>query len=100
MFGAQVGYRIPFSDAVKLTVAGTYFDFDGVQGYNPLFGGSSFGNTTTTSAAVCNRTLAARYGLSAVRLRRRSKCSRTSRRRSAASRCASSPTTRRTPPPK
>jgi hypothetical protein len=59
MFGAQVGYRIPFSDSVKLTVAGTYFDFDGVQGYNPFFGGSSFGNTTTTSAAVCSRTLAA-----------------------------------------
>jgi len=59
MFGAQVGYRIPISDTVKLTLAGTYFDFDGVQGYNPLFGGSSFGNTTTTSAAVCNRTLAA-----------------------------------------
>jgi cell division protein FtsB len=59
MFGAQVGYRIPFSDTVKLTLAGTYFDFDGVQGYNPLFGGSAFGNTTTTSASVCNRTLAA-----------------------------------------
>jgi hypothetical protein len=59
MFGAQVGYRIPFSDATRLTVAATYFDFDGVQGYNPLFGASSFGNTTTTSASVCNRTLAA-----------------------------------------
>jgi hypothetical protein len=59
MFGAQVGYRIPFSDTVKLTLAGSYFDFDGVQGYNPLVGGSSFGNTTTTSAAVCSRTLAA-----------------------------------------
>jgi hypothetical protein len=59
MYGAQVGYRIPFSDSVKMTVAATYFNFDGVQGYNPLFGGSSFGNTTTTSAAVCNRTLAA-----------------------------------------
>ena len=58
MYGAQVGYRIPFSDSVKMTVAATYFDFDGVQGYNPLFGGNSFGNTTTTSAAVCNRTLA------------------------------------------
>jgi hypothetical protein len=30
-----------------------------VQGYNPLFGGSSFGNTTTTSALFCSRTLAA-----------------------------------------
>jgi hypothetical protein len=58
MYGAQLGYRFPFSDAVRLTVAGTYFNFDGVQGYNPLFGGSSFGNTTATGAA-CNRTLAA-----------------------------------------
>jgi hypothetical protein len=59
MYGAQLGYRIPFSDAVRLTVAGTYFDVDGVQGYNPFFGGSSFGNTTTTSTAVCNRSLGA-----------------------------------------
>ena len=59
MYGAQLGYKIPFSDSVALTVAGTYFNFDGVQGYNPFFGGSSFGNTTTTSAAVCNRTLGA-----------------------------------------
>jgi hypothetical protein len=59
MYGAQLGYRIPFSDSMALTVAGTYFNFDGVQGYNPLFGGSSFGNTTTTSASVCNRTLGA-----------------------------------------
>ena len=59
MYGAQVGYRIPFSDSVKLTLAATYFNYDGVQGYNPLFGGSAFGNTTTTSAAVCSRTLAA-----------------------------------------
>jgi Putative porin len=59
LYGAQVGYRIPFSDSVKMTVAATYFNFDGVQGYNPLFGGSSFGNTTSTSAAVCSRTLAA-----------------------------------------
>ena len=58
MFGAQVGYKIPFSDSVKMTVAASYMDFDGVQGWNPLFGASSFGNTTTTSAAVCNRTLA------------------------------------------
>jgi hypothetical protein len=59
MFGAQVGYRFPISDATKLTVAATYFDFGGVQGYNPLFGASAFGNTTTTSAAVCSRTLVA-----------------------------------------
>jgi len=59
MYGAQVGYRFPLNDATKLTVAATYFNFEGVQGYNPFFGGSSFGNTTTTSAAVCSRTLAA-----------------------------------------
>ena len=59
MYGAQVGYRFPISDSTRLTVAGTYFNFDGVQGYNPFFGGSSFGNTTTTSANVCSRTLAA-----------------------------------------
>jgi outer membrane murein-binding lipoprotein Lpp len=59
LYGAQLGYRIPFSDSVRLTVAGTYFNYDGVQGYNPLFGGSSFGNTTTTSTAVCSRTLGA-----------------------------------------
>jgi hypothetical protein len=58
LYGAQVGYRIPISDSVRITVAGTYFNFDGVQGYNPLFGGSAFGNTTVTGAA-CNRTLAA-----------------------------------------
>ncbi|HTU64897.1 MAG TPA: putative porin [Steroidobacteraceae bacterium] len=59
MFGGQVGYRVPISDSIKLTLAGAYFDYDGVQGYNPLFGASSFGNTTTTSASFCNRTLAA-----------------------------------------
>jgi hypothetical protein len=57
MFGTQFGYRIPFSETVRLTLAGTYMNFDGVQGYNPLFGGSSFGNTTTTVG--CSRTLAA-----------------------------------------
>jgi hypothetical protein len=59
MYGAQLGYRFPLSDATRLTVAATYFNFEGVQGYNPFFGGSSFGNTTTTSAGVCSRTLAA-----------------------------------------
>jgi gas vesicle protein len=58
LYGAQLGYRFPVSDSVRLTVAGTYFNFDGVQGYNPLFGGSAFGNTTVTGAA-CARSLAA-----------------------------------------
>jgi hypothetical protein len=57
MYGAQLGYRIPFSDSVRLTLAATYFDFDGVQGYNPLFGASSFGNTTRTTG--CARAVAA-----------------------------------------
>jgi hypothetical protein len=62
MYGGQVGFRIPFSDSVRLTVAGTYFDFDGVQGYNPLFGGASFGNTTVNATATnspCARAVAA-----------------------------------------
>jgi len=60
MFGAQLGYRVPISDSVKLTLGATYFDFDGVQGYNPLFGGSSFGNTTVVGVNNgCSRTLAA-----------------------------------------
>lgn len=59
LFGAQLGYRLPISDTVKMTLAATYFNFDGVQGFNPLFNGSAFGNTTTTSAATCSRTLAA-----------------------------------------
>ncbi len=62
MFGGQVGYRIPFSDSVRLTLAATYFDFDGVDAYNPLFGGSSFGNTTATATATggpCARVVAA-----------------------------------------
>jgi hypothetical protein len=58
MFGGQVGYRIPFSDSVRLTLAASYFDYDSVQGYNPFFGGNSFGNTTVVGAG-CSRTLAA-----------------------------------------
>lgn len=54
LYGAQVGYRFPLSGAVRLNVAASYFNFDGVQGYNPLFGGSSYGNTTTTGA-LCAR---------------------------------------------
>lgn len=60
MFGGQVGYRFSFSDSARLTAAATYFDFDGVQGWNPLFGGSSFGNSTVVGpASICNRTLGA-----------------------------------------
>jgi Putative porin len=62
MFGAQLGYRIPFSDAVRLTLGASYFDFDGVDGYNAFFGGASFGNTTLTASGNsqnCARALAA-----------------------------------------
>jgi hypothetical protein len=61
MFGGQVGYRIPISDSVRLTLAGTYMDFDGVDGYNPLFGGAAFGNTTVNATAgggQCARAIA------------------------------------------
>ena len=100
MFGAQLGYRIPFSDSVKLTVAGTYFNFDGVQGYNPFFGGSSFGNTTTTSAAVCNRTLGAGVACLAVRLRHHRRLRRPHGDGGRPAAARSSSTTRRTPKPK
>ena len=100
LFGAQVGYRFPISDATRLTIAATYFDFDGVQGYNPLFGGSSFGNTTVDgSAGGCSRTLAAGtaclqsdYDIPEVFADLTTS--------SAAARCGSSPTTRRTAPRK
>jgi hypothetical protein len=60
MFGGQIGYRIPFSDSVRLTLGATYMDFDGVEGYNPFFGGASFGNTTVVGVNNgCSRTLAA-----------------------------------------
>ncbi len=58
LYGAQVGYRTDIADGVRLTMGATYYDHGGVQGYNPFFGGSSFGNTTTTSAAVCRRGIA------------------------------------------
>jgi hypothetical protein len=60
LFGAQVGYRVPLSDSVRLTLAASYFDYDSVQGYNTFFGGSSFGNTTVVGVNNgCSRTLAA-----------------------------------------
>lgn len=58
MFGGQLGYRIPLSDSARLTLAGTYMNFDGVKGYNPFFGGNSFGNTTVSGTANgCSGTL-------------------------------------------
>lgn len=62
MFGGQLGYRFPLSDSVRLTVGATYMDFDGVDGYNPFFGGAPFGNTTVNATAgggQCARAIAA-----------------------------------------
>jgi hypothetical protein len=58
VFGAQAGWRTEIADGVRLTLAAHYQDYGAVQGYNPFFGGSSFGNTTTTSAGVCRRGIA------------------------------------------
>jgi hypothetical protein len=55
VYGAQAGWRADIADGVRLTLGAHYQDYGAVQGYNPFFGGSSFGNTTTTSAAVCRR---------------------------------------------
>ena len=101
MFGGQVGYRFAFSDSARLTVAATYFDFDGVQGWNPLFGGSSFGNTTVVGAAGgCNRTFRAPPRPASRLTSTSSKALPTSRQPSVAGRCASSSTTRRTRRPR
>ncbi len=58
LLGTQVGWRGELGDGRRLTVGASYFDFGAVEGYNPLFGGNSFGNTTTTSSAVCRRGIA------------------------------------------
>jgi type II secretory pathway component PulJ len=58
VYGAQLGWRAEVASGVRLTLGAHYQDYGGVQGYNPFFGGSSFGNTTTTSAAVCRRGIA------------------------------------------
>jgi hypothetical protein len=58
VYGAQFGWRSEVAPGVRLTLGAHYQDYGGVQGYNPFFGGSSFGNTTTTSATVCRRGIA------------------------------------------
>jgi hypothetical protein len=55
VYGAQLGWRSEVAPGVRLILGAHFQDYSAVQGYNPFFGGSSFGNTTTTSAAVCRR---------------------------------------------
>jgi outer membrane murein-binding lipoprotein Lpp len=57
MSGAQIGWRSSFGSATRLTLAASYFDHGAVEGYNAVqdaaLPGNAFGNTTTTSAAIC-----------------------------------------------
>jgi putative porin len=62
MAGGQFGWRGNIGGGGRLTVAGTYYDHGAVEGYNAVqdgtLPGNAFGNTTTTSAAVCRQGLA------------------------------------------
>jgi hypothetical protein len=58
MLGAQLGWRSAPSAATRFTVGASYFDHGAVEGYNPFFGGSANGNTTTTSRAICRAGIA------------------------------------------
>lgn len=65
MMGAQVGWRTTRSDGSRVLLAAAYYDHTAVQGYNPFQGASassaglgSYGNSTTTSAAICRRAVA------------------------------------------
>lgn len=57
MAGGQFGWRGSIGGGARLMVAGGYFDHGAVEGYNAVqdgaLPGNAFGNTTTTSAAVC-----------------------------------------------
>jgi len=52
--GGQVGLRGAFGSASKWTLGAGYFDFNAVKGRNPFYNGSSNGNTTATTAALCS----------------------------------------------
>jgi hypothetical protein len=55
--GAQIGWRGDIASGTRLTLAAMYYDMGAVQGYNAVqdavLPGNAFGNTTTTSAAIC-----------------------------------------------
>lgn len=62
MLGAQFGWRGDVANGTRLTLAAGYFDHGAVEGYNPFLDGSAanaYGNTTTTSASICRRGIAA-----------------------------------------
>jgi hypothetical protein len=62
MAGGQFGWRGNIGGGGRLTLAASYFDHGAVEGYNAVqdgtLPGNAFGNTTTTSAAVCRQGLA------------------------------------------
>ncbi len=61
MFGAQVGIRNNFGDGGRYLLAAGYFDHGGVEGYNVIQTGAAggfFGNSTTTSRAICRTPVA------------------------------------------
>jgi len=66
MIGAQLGWRWNRTDGSRVLIAGAYYDHIAVRGYNPfqnasasLAGFGSFGNSTSTSTAICRRAIAA-----------------------------------------
>lgn len=58
MLGAQVGWRSNPAQPTRFMIGASYFQYGAVKGYNPFYDGSSFGNSTTTSAAVCRKGIA------------------------------------------
>jgi hypothetical protein len=62
MTGGQFGWRGNIGGGGRLTLAANYFNHGAVEGYNAVqdgtLPGNAFGNTTTTSAAVCRMALA------------------------------------------
>lgn len=66
MTGAQFGWRWARTDGSRVLIAGAYYDHAAVRGYNPFQGASSssaglgsYGNSTTTSATICRKAVAA-----------------------------------------
>ena len=56
LFGAQVGWRGTFGDGGRYLLAAGYFDHGAVEGYSVIQAGGAggfFGNSTTTSTAIC-----------------------------------------------
>ena len=61
LFGAQAGWRGTFGDGGRYMLAAGYFDHGAVEGYNVIQAGGAggfFGNSTTTSTAICRSGIA------------------------------------------